>query len=388
MSAGEVLLAVNCGSSSVKLAVFDRQLDRVSTATASRIGTGSAVELAASGLGTEENVTLPAGSSHADCIAELARLVTGRFGDGVAGIGHRVVHGGTRFTRPLLIDNQVLDEIRALAPLAPAHQPHNIEGIIAFGAAFPHAPQIACFDTAFHRSIPIERQIYAIPAHFAEEGLLAYGFHGLSCEYSVSRFSDVVGKTLPDRLALCHLGNGASVTAVLDGRSVANSMGFTPLDGLVMGSRSGRIDPGAVLWLVDHMGDTKSVRAMLNGQSGLAGLSGISSDMRTLLADPSEQAKRAIAVFVDRLVREIGSAAAALGGLDAIVFTGGIGERAVPIRAAVIDRLGWLGLMLDPAANAWHATTITGIGSSVSAHVIATDEERVIATAVLAQAAG
>lgn len=383
MSQSTVLLAVNCGSSSVKIAVFDPDLRRLSEAEASRISTGQPVLIRASGFGDWREETLPAGATHADAIARLAEQVSSHFGSDILGIGHRVVHGGPDFSAPLRIDPQLMERMEALAALAPLHQPHNLAGIRLFGARFDRAPQVACFDTAFHRTIPEHRQLYGLPFAYAERGLRAYGFHGLSCTHTVTRFAAITGKALPARLVICHLGNGASVTGVEDGQSRYNSMGFTPIDGLIMGQRSGHLDPGAVLWLVDDMkGDTAAVSALLNRKSGLLGLSGESSDMRTLLGSATPEAACAVALFVDRVVKEVAAAAAAAGGLDALVFTGGIGSNSAVIRARVLEALAWLGLDLDPAANEKGAATITTAASPRSAHVITADEEQVIARAV------
>lgn len=389
MQVETVYLAVNSGSSSVKIAVFDAAMRRIGEAEASRINTAEPVQLVFSGFEGLLEETLSAGASHAAAIGRLAEAIADRFGASLAGIGHRVVHGGADLAEPQRIDPALMDRMEALAALAPLHQPHNLTGIRLFGARFPDLPQIACFDTGFHRSIPEIRQRYGLPPAYAEKGLRAYGFHGLSCTHVVDRFEALTGAPLPARLAIAHLGNGASVTGVRDGRSVSNSMGFTPIDGLIMGQRSGHLDPGAVLWLVDEMkGDMAAVSALLNRKSGLLGLSGESSDMRSLLASTSPDAAMALDMFVDRVVREVAVAAATSGGLDALVFTGGIGSGAAVIRERVMERLGWLGLVPDPAANlAKGAVCLTRPGSAVSAWRIVADEEQVICRALRALAA-
>lgn len=389
MQVETVYLAVNSGSSSVKIAVFDAAMRRIGEAEASRINTAEPVQLVFSGFEGLLEETLSAGASHAAAIGRLAEAIADRFGANLAGIGHRVVHGGADLAEPQRIDPALMDRMEALAALAPLHQPHNLTGIRLFGARFPDLAQIACFDTGFHRSIPEIRQRYGLPPAYAEKGLRAYGFHGLSCTHVVDRFEALTGAPLPARLAIAHLGNGASVTGVRDGRSVSNSMGFTPIDGLIMGQRSGHLDPGAVLWLVEEMkGDTAAVSALLNRKSGLLGLSGESSDMRSLLASTSPEAAMALEMFVDRVVREVAVAAAAAGGLDALVFTGGIGSGAAVIRERVMERLGWLGLVPDPAANlAKGAVCLTRPGSAVSAWRIVADEEQVICRALRALAA-
>nr|WP_316652189.1 acetate/propionate family kinase [uncultured Gellertiella sp.] len=377
-------LAVNCGSSSVKLALFDADLNRIGEAEASRIGTAQPVTLRFSGLEGLGETHLPEGASHEQALSHMALAIADRHATRLCGIGHRVVHGGSTLRAPHVIDARLLQDIEALTPLAPLHQPHCLTGIHLLGQMFAHLPQVACFDTGFHRSIPEQRQLYGLPLAFADQGLRAYGFHGLSCEHVVSRFAALTGRTLPSALVICHLGNGASVTGLRDGQSRCNSMGFTPIDGLIMGQRCGHLDPGAVLWLVDAMkGDTAAVSDLLNRHSGLLGLSGESSDMRALLAMRSPAAHLALDMFVDRIVRETASAAGAIGGLDALVFTGGIGSGAPAIRQRVIDGLAWLGFVLDPEANTAHAATITSPHSARSAHVILADEERVICRAVM-----
>ena len=342
-------LAINCGSSSVKYALFDDNLQRLKG--------GTLEETAASAM--------------PKVVEQLGGAVE------VSAVGHRIVHGGARFTSPVPITPQVRQDIADLTELAPEHQPHHVAGIDAITKALPGIPQFACFDTAFHRTIPRERQEMALPHSFAEQGLLRYGFHGLSYEYITSVFRR-------PKSIICHLGNGCSLAAIENGKSVYTSMGFTPLDGLMMGTRAGSMDPGAVLWLVDKLGGADQVRLLLNKQSGLKGVSGIGQDMRQLLASHDELAKFAIAMFVDRLVLEIGKAAAALQGFDALVFTGGIGENAAPIRERVVHKLQWLGLDLDVKANAANASEITTTSSQRSAHVIKTNEELVIAKSVRA----
>jgi acetate kinase len=250
----------------------------------------------------------------------------------VSGVGHRVVHGGREFSAPAVVTKAVFQQLQSLCALAPAHQPHNLAGVEAVDAALPDVPQIACFDTAFHRTIPAHRQEMPLPRHYAREGLIRYGFHGLSYAYVSSRLAGISDIAAKGKTVVCHLGNGCSLAALNGGFSRYTSMGFTPLDGLMMGQRPGRLDAGAVLWLVEkHGGDTEAVRRMLNSDSGLVGVSGLSADMRTLLADGSDEARFAITMFNDRLAQEIGAAAAAIGGIDALVFTGGIGENAAPI---------------------------------------------------------
>ncbi len=375
------VLALNCGSSSVRFAVFGNDLVPLFRGQVENVAEGLEPSLLLDGRPGDP---LPHGLAGHELIIGylLDTVILPRTGRLVAA-GHRVVHGGTRFSEPALVNAAIAGEIEGLSALAPSHQPHNLAGIRALAKALPRVPQVACFDTAFHRTLPEVRQLMALPERFAAEGLRRFGFHGLSYQSIVARLPEVTGGTVPPRTVICHLGNGCSLAGLIDGASVFTSMGFTPLDGLVMGRRPGRLDPGAVLWLVErHDGDTAAVDRLFNRESGLLGVSGVSPDMRTLLASRDEKAALAVAMFVDRLVLEIGSAVAATGGLDALVFTGGIGENATPVRAAVVESLGWLGLHLDDVANGRHAPTITR--GHPSAHVIATDEERVIAASALA----
>jgi acetate kinase len=296
------------------------------------------------------------------------------------GVGHRVVHGGTAFSEPVLIDARVIAELEALVPLAPLHQPHHIAAIRAVAATAPAVPQVACFDTAFHRTQPRRAQEFALPRESTEKGIRRYGFHGLSYEYIVSVLPQIAPDNARGKLIVAHLGNGASLCAIEDGRSIATTMGFTPVDGLVMGTRTGALDPGVILYLLQHERlDAPAIEKLLYEQSGLLGVSGLSSDMRTLLASRLPAAKEAVDLFVYRIGRELGSAAAALGGLDALIFTGGIGEHAAEIRARVCRDARWLGVALDEAANTVRGPRISSRGSRVSAWVIPTDENLMVA---------
>jgi acetate kinase len=294
--------------------------------------------------------------------------------------GHRVVHGGMRFAHPVRVDDEVLRALEQLVPLAPLHQPHNLTPIRAIARRAPALPQIACFDTAFHRTQPPLAQAIALPAAITDRGVRRYGFHGLSYEYVAGALPALDEVAARGRVVVAHLGNGASMCALAAGVSVATTMGFTALDGLMMGTRAGALDPGVVLYLIDALGmAARDIEDLLYRKSGLLGVSGISSDMRTLLASTDPHAARAVDLFCYRITRELGSLAAALGGLDALVFTGGIGENAAPVRAQVIRGGAWLGLDLDQAANALHGPRITTAGSRIPAYVIATDEESMIA---------
>ncbi|CAM3114383.1 acetate/propionate family kinase [Corallococcus soli] len=301
-------------------------------------------------------------------------------GHRIAATGHRVVHGGMRFSRPALVDAATLAELEALIPLAPLHQPHCVEAIRAVTRTAPAVPQVACFDTAFHRTQPPVAQAFALPRRYADEGVRRYGFHGLSYEYIASTLPRTAPGAAEGRTVVAHLGNGASMCALLQGRSVATTMGLTALDGLMMGTRCGALDPGVLLYLMDRHGmDARALERLLYQQSGLLGVSGESSDMRELLGASSAAAAEALELFVYRIHRELGSLAAALHGLDAVVFTGGIGEHSAPIRERVCRDASWLGLELDEEANARGGPCITRSGSRVSAWVIPTDEEAMIA---------
>ena len=298
----------------------------------------------------------------------------------IVAVGHRVVHGGVKFTAPVLVDASILAELEALVPLAPLHQPHNVAAIKAVAKMAPVVPQVACFDTAFHRTQSKVAEAFALPRRFIEEGVRRYGFHGLSYEYIASVLPALDRRAAEGRAVVAHLGNGASMCAMSNGRSIATTMSFTALDGLMMGTRCGAIDPGVLLYLIDRHGmNVRTLTRLLYEQSGLLGVSGISSDMRALLASADSRALEALDLFVYRINRELGSLAAALGGLDALVFTGGIGENAAPIRARVCRGASWLGLDLDEVANTNGGPHISREGSRVSAWVIPTNEELMIA---------
>ncbi len=300
--------------------------------------------------------------------------------DRLIGIGHRVVHGGLAYTQPVRVDAEILKVLETFAPLAPLHQPHNLAPIRRALARMPELPQVACFDTSFHRSQPEVAQMFALPAELREAGVLRYGFHGLSYEYIASVLPDIAPKAAKGRCVVLHLGNGASMCALAAGRSLASTMGFTAVDGLPMGTRSGALDPGVILYLMDQRGmNARAIEKLLYTQSGLLGVSGLSSDMRTLLASAEPSAKLAVDLFIYRIRRELGSLSAALGGLDAIVFTGGIGENAAAIRSRVCRDAAWLGVAIDEAANAGGRGCISSGPSRVAVWVVPTNEELMIA---------
>jgi acetate kinase len=301
-------------------------------------------------------------------------------GHRIIAAGHRVVHGGLTFTRPVRIDSDALTALDALVPLAPLHQPHNLAAIRAVGRFAPGLPQVACFDTSFHRTQPTVAHTFALPRRYAEEGVVRYGFHGLSYEYIASALPGLDARAAAGRTVVAHLGNGASMCALRGGQSVASTMSFTAVDGLMMGTRCGSLDPAVMLYLMDRHGmGARALEKLIYNESGLLGVSGVSSDMRTLLASPDPHAAEAIDLFVYRIGRELGSLAAALGGLDALVFTGGIGENAAVIRARVCRDAAWLGVELDEAANEARGPRISRPDSRAAAWVVPTNEELMIA---------
>jgi acetate kinase len=314
-------------------------------------------------------------------MTHVSRWLTAHLGGTVpVAIGHRVVHGGPQFTAPQRVDAAVLDALEKLVPLAPLHQPYSLHPIRTIQAHFPSLPQVACFDTAFHRGHPEVADRYALPDALYREGVRRYGFHGLSYEYIARSLPRVAPEIARGAVVVAHLGSGASMCALREGRSVESTMGFTALDGLPMGTRCGQIDPGVLLYLLGQKGwSVKDLEHLLYHEAGLRGLSGLSNDVRDLLASDAPGARLALDYFVHRIARETASLAAALGGIDALVFTAGVGENSPDIRARVCARAEWLGLGLDEAANRAGGPRISAPGSRVSAWVIPTDEERMIA---------
>ena len=382
---GETLI-LNAGSSSLKFSIYidGDEIPEVS-GLIDRIGAGAPAEIK---LKDAAGAPLSAGdvgtvADHGEALRVAIRAMGVHYPDRtIKAVGHRVIHGGPDFAAPVMIDDAVQAALEALVPLAPLHQPHCLAGIRAARAAFPGATQIACFDTAFHRTMPRVNEIYAIPHEFYDQGIRRYGFHGLSYDYIASALREADPALVAGRVVVAHLGNGASLCAMQDGKSVMTSMGFSALDGLVMGTRCGKIDPGVLLYLLDQGMDSKALSDLLYRKSGLLGLSGISNDMRTLLASPDPRAAEAVACFVASLQRGIAEMAAAMEGIDGIVFTAGIGENAAAIREQVCDRLGWMGVTLDAGANEGGGETISPPGSSVQVKVIPTREDLVILRAV------
>ncbi len=381
----DVILVINAGSSSIKFSVFalrDERLREGYNGQVSGIGTAPRF-VARDAVGwtlADVKLPMPEFESHAACLKRIGDWLR-EHADGLdlVGIGHRVVHGGVDYAAPVRIDAEVIARLEKLVPLAPLHQPHNLAAIRAVAEAMPEMPQVACFDTAFHRSQTKLAQAYGLPAEFYDKGVRRYGFHGLSYEYIARRLPDVAPEIAPGRVITAHLGNGASMCAMKNGRSVASTMGFTAVEGLPMGTRTGSLDPGVVLFLMEQGRTAADIEELLYERSGLLGLSGISNDMRKLLASDAEPAKFAVDYFIYRIGREAGSLAAALGGLDALVFTAGIGENSAEIRARACAACAWLGVELDEKANSAGGPRISAPGSRVSAWVIPTDEELMIA---------
>ena len=372
----DAILVLNAGSSSIKFSLYAESL-----VTNGQIA-GIYTEPRFVAAGTEKK--WPAGTKlgHEGALAHIVEWLNTAHGKQyrLAAVGHRVVHGGADYAAPVRVDAAVLKKLERFIPLAPLHQPHNLAPIRALLERSPALPQVACFDTAMHRSNPPLAQMFALPAELTEAGVRRYGFHGLSYEYIASVLPQIDAKAARGKTVVLHLGNGASMCALQAGRSVASTMGFTAVDGLPMGTRCGAIDPGVILYLMDERGmDARAVEKLIYQQSGLLGVSGVSSDMRALLESPEPRAKLAVELFTYRIGRELGSLAAALGGLDAIVFTAGIGERAAPVRERICRQAAWLGVELDPQANAKHGPRISSSGSRVAAWVLPTNEELMIA---------
>ena len=380
------LAVLNAGSSSLKFALYDAAPGEALMFKGQLDGIGVSPRLVlkdAQGAPLEERSWPAEGFDHAAAAREVLNTSIERIdGRPVLGVGHRVVHGGRDYARPVRIDASVIAALHELEPLAPLHQPHNLAPIEAIAQAAPHIAQVACFDTAFHRGQPPMAQMFALPRKFHEAGVQRYGFHGLSYEFVSARLRELAPELASGRVIVAHLGNGASLCAIQDGRSVASTMGFTAVDGLMMGTRSGALDPGVLIHLMDAYGmDARALEDLVYKRSGLLGVSGISSDMRALRSSREPEAAEAVDLFVYRVVREIGSMAAALGGVDGLVFTGGIGENDIQTREDVAQACRWLGLELDEAANraGGGARRISLEGSRTAAWVVPTDEERMIA---------
>ena len=382
----DAILVLNAGSSSIKFSLFLAQTDQLQLRLRGQIeGLHTAPRFiakdAAGAKLREHKWDEGTRLGHDGAIDYLIGfLLEYREELRLIAVGHRVVHGGVEFSEPTLVGAKALESLDKLIPLAPLHQPHNLAPIRVVAQRQPEMPQVACFDTAFHRAQPELAQMFALPYAISERGVRRYGFHGLSYEYIAGALPRFDAKAGAGRVVVAHLGNGASMCAMQAGRSVATTMGFTAVDGLPMGTRCGAIDPGVLLYLMDELKmDARAIEKLIYQQSGLLGVSGVSSDMRALLASPEPRARTAVNLFVYRIRRELGSLAAALGGLDALVFTGGIGEHAAAIREGVCRDTSWLGIDFDSAANNAGGPRISRESSLVSAWTIPTDEEIMIA---------
>ena len=387
---GKAILTLNAGSSSLKIGLFSAGLDVLATGLVDSIGGQGSLSLHAA---DDSPLPLPDGlapdtGDHARALRSVLAALDALFpGLAINAVGHRVVHGGPDNHGPLALDAAAMEALATLAPFAPLHQPHNLAGIRAAMEAFPQALQVACFDTAFHRSHPFVNDTFALPRAFYAKGVRRYGFHGLSYDYIAGALADSWPELAAGRVIVAHLGNGASMCALRGGRSVASTMGFSALDGLPMGTRCGQLDPGVVLYLMEQEGmEAAEISDLLYRRSGLLGLSDLSNDMRDLEASASDGAQEAIDYFVFRIQRELGGLTAALQGLDGIVFCGGIGENSRPIRDRVARGMGWLGIHVDPERNAANGPVLSPDGAPVTVLTIPTDEEIVIARATAALA--
>jgi acetate kinase len=379
----ECIVVVNAGSSSVKFGIYDTagdeplllrgQVEQIGVSPLLSASDESGTELASQSFPAE-------GFGHGEAMEAITALARAQLpGSTVKGIGHRVVHGGSEFTAPVVITDDIIARLEKLSPLAPLHQPHNLSPIKAMAETAPQLPQVACFDTAFHQTQGALAYSFALPREISESGVRRYGFHGLSYEFVSGRLRVIAPEHADKKIIVAHLGNGASLCAMENGRSVATTMGFTAVEGLMMGTRCGSIDPGVILYLMDEKGmDARGIESLIYKKSGLLGVSGITSDMRTLRASSEPHAREAIDLFIYRIVREIGSLSAALGGLDGIVFTGGIGQRDAKTRSEVIAGCGWLGAVIDESANSAADSRIEADSSRIPVWVLPTDEERVI----------
>ncbi len=385
----DVVLVINAGSSSVKFATFSElalpvpvrlangEVDGIGDTARLRVWSHDGAVL------EEQALTLSADPDrmHDDALAQVFEWLARHAGDRhLLAVGHRVVHGGAAFDRPVRVTPQVMQQLEQLVPLAPLHQPHNLAAIRAITRQQPQVPQVACFDTAFHTTQSWVAQAFALPRSISAQGVRRYGFHGLSYEYIASILPEHLGEAANGRVVVAHLGNGASMCAMHARQSVYSTMGFTALEGLMMGTRCGSIDPGVVLHLMTQLGmSAKEVEHLLYHDSGLLGVSGISGDMRSLQASVAPEARAAIDLYVHRINHELGALAASLQGLDALVFTAGVGEHSAMVRGQVCKAAKWLGIELDDEANRRDATRISAPGSRVSVWVIPTNEELMIA---------
>jgi acetate kinase len=380
-------LVLNAGSSSLKFCVFQRpdgerwrleargQIEGIGTSPRLSVKDANLRKVA------DEQLDTTSVQNGRDAIGALAVWLRSQYaGARVLGVGHRVVHGGARFTKPVIVTPEILAELKKLIPLAPLHQPYNLAAIEAVDERLPGVPQVACFDTSFHRDHALVADLIPLPREICQDGLQRYGFHGLSYEYIASTLPEIAPEIAKGKVIVAHLGSGASLCALKDGKSVDTTMGFTAVEGLCMGTRPGSIDPGAVLYLFQNLAlSVKEVETILYKKSGLIGISGISNDMRDLLGREEPEAKLAVDYFIYRIAKEIGALVAVLGGIDAIVFTAGIGENSPEIRRRVCEACAWLGIEINAQANEERATRISTAQSKTSVWIIPTNEELMIA---------
>ncbi len=376
----QAILTLNAGSSTIKFSVYGAGAEPSLLLHGQVDNLGPVAQLELSGDGLSETREIGPADHAAGVTAILQAVEPLIQSHHIVGVGHRIVHGGQTFDGPVVLNDHVLTQLDALSPLAPLHQPHNLAAVRAARTAFPNAVQIGCFDTSFHVGHPFVNDAFAIPRRFYEKGVRRYGFHGLSYDYITGKLAEEFPDLAAGRVVIAHLGNGASMCAVSNGKSIGSTMGFSALDGLPMGTRCGQLDPGVLLYMLQQGHSVEAVTHILYKKSGLLGLSGISHDMRSLLESDDPHAREAIAYYVFRIKRELGAMAAILGGLDAMVFCGGIGENAAPIRQSVLEGMEFLNIRLNADANDSNSTVISDGG--VPLLVIPTDEERVIARAV------
>ncbi len=378
----EVFLTLNAGSSSIKFSVFLNQEKLIEKIQGQVENIGPTARLIYKHIGEEKNIIEIGAANHKTALQEIfSRGISSLGGDNITGIGHRIAHGGIDFTKPVKLSKPIIEKLRLLESLAPLHQPHNLKGIEAAQEAFPDAFQIGCFDTAFHRNHDWVNDTFALPRRFYEKGIRRYGFHGLSYDFITSELAKTEPALAKSRVIIAHLGNGASMCGVKEGRSIASTMGFSPLDGLPMGTRCGQLDPGVLLYLMENENMMASeISDLLYKKSGLLGLSGMTNDMRALTSTDKPEAKQALSYYATRTRREIGAMAALLQGVDGLIFCGGIGENSAPMRKMIVNGLEFLGLELDETANLKNNREIGKGKTRILA--IKTDEERIIARAL------
>ncbi len=388
MAKKSAILVLNAGSSSLKFSVFRQSSDSVELETllsGQVSGIGSTAKFEAKGADRRslaEHVWDDKDSLCRDTLLlyVLRWIQSSLIDDDIVAVGHRVVHGGQSLDRPMPVTQDLLEELYGLIPLAPLHQPHNLAPMRILGKSYPDLEQVACFDTAFHRNQPWVARTFALPQELTNEGVCSYGFHGLSYEYVTKHLLDIRPDLADKHIVICHLGNGSSICAVKGGRSMDTSMGFSALDGLPMGTRTGSIDPGVILYLMreKQMG-LDELEDLLYRRSGLLGVSGLSNDMKILQESDEPQAAQAVELFCFRVAKEIAALASSMGGFDALVFTAGIGENSPQIRSMISERLAWLGVKISAEANAGKAFDISGVDSKVPVFVVPTNEELMIA---------